>query len=250
MEDVVLDRDEQTDAVGLFTQWLVGQDTEPDPDRWCLKWSDRTSGGHPIVQLVYRPGSTPKLSSRRKTRSQRRDGYKASRIAADPDTGIITACDVTSANAPDGAIGVKMPVKTKTRVGQIIADSAYGSAAHPPPDRSRRPSHHYQTPVPNTVHPRLGKDNSSGPRRNCRCHRSPPPAGDLPGRVAPPPVNTQLLITGPFRPRRGLLRLNPIRVRCPPPTAKVTHPGQNPRPHAHNYLIKARRRFEQSSLKP
>ena len=68
----------------------------------------------------------PQARHARKTRSQRRDGYKA-HIAAEPHTGIITACDVTSANTPDGVIGVKM-LEDEDSGLEIIADSAYGSA--------------------------------------------------------------------------------------------------------------------------
>ena len=118
VEGVVLDP-EQTDAVGLLAV-VVGQDTEPDPDRegkWRIARGvapDRT------ISVV-----DPQARHARKTRSQRRDGYKA-HIAAEPDTGIITACDVTSANVADGVIGVKM-LEGEDSGLEIIADSAYGS---------------------------------------------------------------------------------------------------------------------------
>ena len=100
VEGAVLDP-EQTDAVGLLAV-VVGQDTEPDPDR-VGKW--RIARGVAPDRTISVVDSQARHA--RKTRSQRRDGYKA-HIAAEPDTGIITACDVTSANTPDGAIGVKM----------------------------------------------------------------------------------------------------------------------------------------------
>ena len=72
MEGAVLDP-EQTDAAGLLAV-VVGQDTEPDPDR-VGKWRiahrvapDRT------ISVV-----DPQARHARKTRSQRRDGYKAHR---------------------------------------------------------------------------------------------------------------------------------------------------------------------------
>ena len=118
VEGAVLDP-EQTDAVGLLAV-VVGQDTEPDPDREG-KWR--------IARRVAPDRTISVVDSQarhaRKTRSQRRDGYKA-HIAAEPDTGIITACDITSANVADGVIGVKM-LEDEDSGLEIIADSAYGS---------------------------------------------------------------------------------------------------------------------------
>ena len=99
---------------------VVGQDTEPDPDREG-KWRiARRVAPDRTISVV-----DPQARHARKTRSQRRDGYKA-HIAAEPDTGIITACDVTSANVADGVIGVKM-LEDEDSGLEIIADSAYGS---------------------------------------------------------------------------------------------------------------------------
>jgi hypothetical protein len=70
-----------------------------------------------------------------KNRSSYRDGYKV-HIAAEPDTGIITACNLTPANAPDGSTGAAL-LATDTTIGvddtgtpntvDVLADSAYGS---------------------------------------------------------------------------------------------------------------------------
>ena len=147
VEGVVLDP-EQTDAVGLLAV-VVGQDTEPDPDRegkWRIAHRvapDRT------ISVV-----DPQARHARKTRSQRRDGYKA-HIAAEPDTGIITACDITSANTPDGAIGVKM-LENEDSGLEIIADSAYGSGE----TRAQLEAGHRATikPRPQYRNPRLGAD--------------------------------------------------------------------------------------------
>ncbi len=110
---------EQTDAVGLLAV-VVGQDTEADPDREG-KWRiARRVAPDRTIWVV-----DPQARHARKTRSQRRDGYKA-HIAAEPETGIITACDITSANVSDGVIGVKM-LEDEGQGLEIIADSAYGS---------------------------------------------------------------------------------------------------------------------------
>ena len=118
VEDLDLDT-VQADAVGLLAV-VAGQDTEPDPDREG-KWriarrvaKDRT------ISVV-----DPQARHGRKTSSQRRDGYKA-HIAAEPETGIITACDITPANRADGPVGVEL-LEDEPPGSEIIADSAYGS---------------------------------------------------------------------------------------------------------------------------
>ena len=123
---------------------VVGQDTEPDPDRegkWRIAHRvapDRT------ISVV-----DPQARHARKTRSQRRDGYKA-HIAAEPDTGIITACDITSANTPDGAIGVKM-LEDEDSGLEIIADSAYGSGKVPAPSWKKPAIEPLSNPDPSTA---------------------------------------------------------------------------------------------------
>ena len=54
-----------------------------------------------------------------------RDGYKA-HLAVEPETGIITAVELTPANAGDGPVGVGCST-TKTDGLDVLADSAYGS---------------------------------------------------------------------------------------------------------------------------
>ena len=60
-----------------------------------------------------------------KSRSSYRDGYKA-HIAVEPDTGIITGCDLTPANEGDGPTGMAL-VADEPAGTEILADSAYGS---------------------------------------------------------------------------------------------------------------------------
>ena len=60
-----------------------------------------------------------------KSQSSYRDGYKA-HVAVEPDTGIITGCDLTPANEGDGPTGMAL-VADEPAGTEILADSAYGS---------------------------------------------------------------------------------------------------------------------------
>ena len=108
---------EQTDAVGLLAL-VAGQDVEPGD----------TAGTWRIAQQVApdRVISTVDPESRHmhKSRSEYRDGYKA-HIAVEPDTGIITACALTPANAGDGPTGTVL-MASEERGCEVYADSAYG----------------------------------------------------------------------------------------------------------------------------
>ena len=146
--DIDLD-EQQSEAVGLLGV-VVGQDVEPDPHREG-KWR--------IAQRVA-PDRTisvvdPQARHGRKTSSQRRDGYKA-HIAAEPDTGIVTACEITSATGADGPTGVEL-LEDEPSDTEIIADSAYGSAKV----RARLEEAGHATtikPVPQPRNSRLGAD--------------------------------------------------------------------------------------------
>jgi IS5 family transposase len=59
-----------------------------------------------------------------KSRSSYRDGFKA-HLAVEPETGIITATDLTPANIGDGPVGVSLLEGEDP--GEVLADSAYGS---------------------------------------------------------------------------------------------------------------------------
>ena len=60
-----------------------------------------------------------------KSRSEYRDGYKA-HIAIEPETGLVTACALTPANAPDGSTGVELLAGEEPGL-QVLGDGAYGS---------------------------------------------------------------------------------------------------------------------------
>lgn len=119
VEDVELD-DDQQQLVALLAL-VAGQDVEPDPERGEGRWRiaanvapDRT------VSTV-----DPESRHMHKSRSSYRDGFKA-HVAVEPDTGLITGCDLTPANAGDGPVGARLLASEKPGL-QVLADSAYGS---------------------------------------------------------------------------------------------------------------------------
>ena len=60
-----------------------------------------------------------------KSRSEYRDGYKA-HLAVEPETGIVTACKLTPANASDAANGTRL-IEGEDAGLQVLGDGAYGS---------------------------------------------------------------------------------------------------------------------------
>lgn len=60
-----------------------------------------------------------------KSRSSYRDGFKA-HIAIEPETGLITGCELTAANVGDGPVGVKLLQDEEPGL-QILADTGYAS---------------------------------------------------------------------------------------------------------------------------
>ncbi len=93
--------DEQAAAVGLLGT-VAGQDVEADPKvpgRWRI--ARRVAAGR-VVSTV-----DPEARHAHKTRSVRRDGYKA-HIVAEPDTGIVTAAELTTADASDAKVGARL----------------------------------------------------------------------------------------------------------------------------------------------
>jgi hypothetical protein len=95
------------DALGLLAL-VAGQDVEP------AQGSDGTDGRWVIARRVApdRVISTvdPQARHTRKSRSNRRDGYRG-HLATEPDTGLITDCEMTMTTGQantDAAVGVKM----------------------------------------------------------------------------------------------------------------------------------------------
>ncbi len=152
VEGVDLD-DDQQQTVALLAL-VAGQDVEPDPDRGEGSW--RIAQRVPPDRVI----STVDPESRHmhKSRSNYRDGYKA-HVAVEPDTGIITGCDLTPANTGDGPVGVTLLDGEEPGL-DVLADSAYGSG----PVRSELAEGGYTAvikPWPLGRNPRLGEDQFS-----------------------------------------------------------------------------------------
>ena len=108
----------QSEAVGLLAL-VAGQDTEPGvrPGTWRI-----TQGTAPdrIVSTV-----DPESRHVHKTTSNYRDGFKA-HIGVEPDTGIITACELNAGNIGDAQAAPELLADEPTPV-EVLGDSAYGS---------------------------------------------------------------------------------------------------------------------------
>ena len=106
---------------------IAGQDVEP------VDGSDGTDGRWRIAQRVAPDRvisvTDPDARHAHKTVHRRQDGFKA-HIAVEPDTGIITDCELTKASGEhsgDAQVGPGLlDRRTRTRL-QVLADSAYGS---------------------------------------------------------------------------------------------------------------------------
>ena len=93
--------DEQAQAAALLAV-VAGQDVEADPKvpgRWRI--ARRVAKGR-VISTV-----DPEARHARKSRSQRSDGYKA-HICAEPDTGLITAAELTTADTSDAQVGPRL----------------------------------------------------------------------------------------------------------------------------------------------
>ena len=133
------------DALGLLAL-VAGQDVEP------ADGSDGTDGRWRIARKVApdRVISTVDTEARhtRKSKSKRRDGFRG-HVAAEPETGLITDCEMTMAageGSTDADNGVKMACRDRFRDGGDKAAGAGdapavapGSKAHPEPGSEPRP---------------------------------------------------------------------------------------------------------------
>ena len=93
--------EEQAQAAALLAV-VAGQDVEADPKvpgRWRI--ARRVAPGR-VISTV-----DPEARHARKSRSRRRDGYKA-HICAEPDTGLITAVELTTADTSDAQVGPRL----------------------------------------------------------------------------------------------------------------------------------------------
>ena len=108
----------QADAVALLAL-VAGQDVEPGdgPGRWRI--AERTAENR-VISTV-----DPEARHAHKTRRSYRDGYKA-HVAAEPDSGLVTACDIGPGNAGDteAAPGLLAEELAGT---EVLGDSAYSA---------------------------------------------------------------------------------------------------------------------------
>jgi IS5 family transposase len=116
-EDLELDQT-QADAVALLAL-VAGQDVEPGdgPGKWRI--AERTAPDRVI--------STVDPDSRHVHKSQHsyRDGYKA-HVAAEPDTGLITDCELTAGNLGDAEAAPAL-IDDEPDGTEVLGDSAYGT---------------------------------------------------------------------------------------------------------------------------
>jgi len=129
LEAVDLDA-EQSRTVALLAL-LAGQDVEPAED------SDGTDGRWRIARQVAKDRVIsvvdPEARHAHKTVHRRQDGFKA-HVAVEPDTGLVTACELTKAagiEATDGATGIRLLNADNTVSSdepiQVLGDSAYAT---------------------------------------------------------------------------------------------------------------------------
>jgi IS5 family transposase len=110
--------DEQAEAVALLAL-VAGQDVEPGerPGTWRIA---RRVAPDRVISTV-----DPQARHTRKTSAHKRDGYKA-HVAAEPESGLVTECALTAANAADGPTGVELVAGEEPGL-EVLGDSAYGS---------------------------------------------------------------------------------------------------------------------------
>jgi Transposase DDE domain/Transposase domain (DUF772) len=108
---------EQAEAVALLAL-VAGQDVEPGqrPGSWRIARKVATDR---VLSTV-----DPQARHTRKTNSDKRDGYKG-HLAAEPETGLVTACALTAANLPDGPTGLGLLAGEAPGL-EVLGDSAYG----------------------------------------------------------------------------------------------------------------------------
>ena len=147
VDGVDLDENQAT-LVGLLAL-VAGQDVEPGDEEGTWRIFDGTVPDR-VISTV-----DPEARHMHKSRSSYRDGYKA-HIAVEPDTGIITACDLTPANTGDGPAGVGL-LENENPGLVVLADSAYGSG---PVRADLADAEHTAVikPIPLARNPRLGDD--------------------------------------------------------------------------------------------
>ena len=108
----------QKEAVGLLAL-VAGQDVEPGDQEGTWRIAPRTTPDR-MVSVI-----DPDSRHVHKTNHNYRDGFKA-HIAIEPETGLITACELTPGNVGDAQAAVGL-LKGEPVGTEVLADSAYGS---------------------------------------------------------------------------------------------------------------------------
>jgi IS5 family transposase len=112
--------DAQQEAVGLLAL-VAGQDVEPGDGDGTWRIAQRTAPDR--VVSVHDPESRHV----HKTSHNYRDGFKA-HIAAEPETGLVTAYDLTAGNVGDAQAAPGL-IADEPADMEVFGDSAYGSGA-------------------------------------------------------------------------------------------------------------------------
>ncbi len=121
--------DEQSARTVALLALIAGQDVEPAPG------SDGTDGRWQIARKVAADRVIsvvdPEARHAHKTVSRKQDGFKA-HLAVEPDTGLVTGCELTKASGPqaaDGTVGTDLLDADDSIDGpvEILGDSAYGT---------------------------------------------------------------------------------------------------------------------------
>jgi IS5 family transposase len=207
---------EQAEAVALLAL-VAGQDVEPGqrPGSWRIA---RKVAKDRVISTV-----DPQARHAHKTTADKRDGYKA-HIAAEPVSGLVTACALTAANVPDGSTGIGLLAGEQPGL-EVLGDSAYGGGAT---RAALRAAGHSQTIKPIPLHSAVPGgftihdfriDTQAG---MVRC-----PAGMTAPMTSSGRVSFARHCQGcPLRRRcttaKGgrTIRLHPTRTSCAPPAAK------------------------------
>lgn len=110
--------EKQADAVALLAL-VAGQDVEPGdgPGQWRI--AQRTAADR-VISTV-----DPEARHAHKTRRAYRDGYKA-HVAAEPDTGLVTACDIGPGNAGDTEPAPDL-LADEPAGTEVLGDSGYSA---------------------------------------------------------------------------------------------------------------------------
>jgi IS5 family transposase len=109
----------QSEAVGLLAL-VAGQDVEPGVEEGTWRIAPVTRPDR-MVSVI-----DPDSRHVHKTNHNYRDGFKA-HIAVEPDSGLVTACDLTPGNVGDGQAAMGL-LAGEPQGTEVLADSAYGSA--------------------------------------------------------------------------------------------------------------------------